>query len=313
MTSMNTTDSNKVMDKALTSEWAQVRAGSRLADYVTLTKPGITVMVLVTTAVGFCLGTKGSPDTVSLVRLLIGTALVAGGASALNMWAERKLDAMMVRTQDRPLPAGRLDPREAFWMGLTLTVAGLALLALWVNPLTAMVALASAAVYLFAYTPMKRITTVCTLVGAVSGALPPVMGWAAARNSLGIEAAVLFAILFFWQLPHFLAIAWLYREDYARAGFPMLSVVDPEGASMARQMILQTLALILVSLGPVSVRLAGGQYFIWALALGVAFVGVELLFAFHRSQTRARWVFFASIVYLPVLLIVQLLDKKVAS
>ena len=208
-------------------EVALAAAPARAADFVELTKPRITFLVLVTAAVGYALGVGNSFHPGVFLSLLVGTALVSGGASALNQWMERDADALMARTASRPLPSGRLSPADALAFGLSISVVGLALLAGAVNGLTALLAAVTLATYVLAYTPLKRVTSLCTLVGAVPGAIPPMMGWAAARGTLSREAWALFAVLFLWQLPHFLSIAWIYREDYARAGFPMLPVTDP--------------------------------------------------------------------------------------
>jgi protoheme IX farnesyltransferase len=274
----------------------------RLADYVTLTKPGITVMVAITAAVGFYVASHGSFDWKIFLHMIGGTLLSSAGAAAFNMLMERKLDAKMDRTKGRPLPAGRMAPAEAAVFGAALCVAGLAWLAVAVNPLTAALSAATMVSYLALYTPLKTKSSVCTLVGAVPGALPPVMGWAAARGSVEVGAWVLFLILFFWQLPHFLALAWMYREDYARAGFPMLSVEEPTGASAGRQVVLQTLALLVVSLLPFGFGMAGDGYLVAALVLGAGFLGFGVAFATERSRDRASRLFLASITYLPLLL-----------
>jgi protoheme IX farnesyltransferase len=275
---------------------------ARVADFVALTKPGITFMVAVTAAVGFYVASQGVFDWKVLLHLVTGTILSAAGAAALNMLLEREADAKMDRTKGRPLPAGRMTAAEAAVFGVLFAVAGVAYLAVLVNLLTAALSLATIASYIGIYTPMKRKTSLCTLVGAVPGALPPVMGWAAARGSLDAGAAVLFLVLFFWQLPHFLALAWMYREDYARGGFPMLTVEAPDGASTGRQVVLQTMALIVVSLLPVGFRMAGEGYLVAALLLGAGFLGFGVAFAVERTRPRASRLFFASIFYLPLLL-----------
>jgi protoheme IX farnesyltransferase len=275
---------------------------ARIADFVALTKPGITFMVSITAAVGYWLAARESFEAHVLLRLLIGTVLSAAGAAALNQVLERNLDAKMERTRNRPLPAGRMKVAPAAAFGIVLAAAGLAHLAGAVNLLTAGLSLATIVSYLFLYTPLKTKTSLCTIVGAVPGALPPVMGWAAARGSLEAGAAILFMILFFWQLPHFLALAWMYREDYARGGFPMLSVEGPDGASTGRQVVLQTLALIVVSILPMGFGMAGEMYLVAALFLGAGFLGFGIAFAVERSRARASRLFFASIFYLPLLL-----------
>jgi heme o synthase len=271
------------------------------ADYLELTKPRITFLVLVTTAVGYLMGAS-AVDLWQLVVVLAGTALVSGGACALNQVWERESDGRMRRTEKRPLPAGRMSLAEAIWFSSGISVAGLLVLTLGVNLLAGAVAAMTLAMYIFLYTPAKKRTSLATVIGAIPGALPPVIGWAAARGAMGSGAWVLFAIMFFWQLPHFLAISWIYREDYARAGFPLLAVEDPVGHSTGRQMVLYSLALVPVALAPTILHLTGLFYFGCALALSLAFLAVSVGFALERSAGAARRVFFLSIVYLPVLL-----------
>lgn len=277
-------------------------APSRASDFMTLTKPGITVMVAITAAVGYYVAASAAIDWKTLLHLVGGTLLSSAGAAALNMLVERKLDAKMDRTKARPLAAGRMAPLEAAVFGAVLSAAGLAWLALGANLLTSALSAATMVSYLALYTPLKPRSSVCTLVGAIPGALPPVMGWAAARGSLEMGAWILFLILFFWQLPHFLALAWMYREDYARAGFPMLPVEEPTGASTGRQVVLQTLALLVVSLLPAGFGIAGEGYLVAALALGAGFLGFGVAFAAQRTRERASRLFLASIAYLPLLL-----------
>lgn len=279
-----------------------VAARVSVADFVTLTKPGITSMVAVTVAAGFHLASTGPLDLALLLHTIIGAVLSAAGAATLNMYVERDIDAKMVRTRNRPLPAGRMAAGHALAFGTILCVTGTAYLAVIVNPLTAALGAATILSYVGLYTPLKRVSSLCTLVGAVPGALPPVMGWAAARGTLEPGALGIFLILFFWQLPHFLALAWLYREDYARAGQPMLPVAEPDGASTGRQVVLQTLALIVASVAPVWMGIAGAGYLVAALALGTAFLGFGIAFACVRSRERASRLFLASITYLPILL-----------
>ncbi len=276
---------------------------ARVASYAALTKPRIVFLVLVTTLLGFALARgRDSLASLTLVAALGGTGLVTAGANALNMCLERDADARMIRTRRRPLPAGLIEPGSALAFGVALATIGVVVLAATVNLLTALLGAVSVAMYVFVYTPLKRISPVCTLVGAVPGAIPPVMGWTAARDGLGPEAALLFAILFLWQLPHFFAIAWMYREDYARGGFPMLSVVDPSGESTARQSVLGVLALLIASLVPTFAGMTGIGYFFAALAIGLAFLAFAVRFATRMSERNARALFLASIVYLPVLL-----------
>lgn len=278
----------------------------RLADYVELTKPRITFLVLATTAVAYRLG--GGSDAAAFAALLSGTALVAGGASALNQYWERRADALMRRTRYRPLPSRRISPAEALAFGVVLSAAGLALLAA-LNGMTWILAAAALGSYVLAYTPLKRVTSVCTIVGAVPGAIPALMGWAAARGSLGAGAWALFGVLFLWQLPHFLAIGWIYREDYARGGFPMLTVVDRGGSATGRQMVLFCAALIPATV--VAGLIAGtGAIYLWsATALGVLFLGAALSFARSKSTAAARSVFLISVFYLPALLGLMVFDR----
>jgi heme o synthase len=274
---------------------------SRAADYWMLAKPGITVMVAITAALGYYIAARGGLDWKVLAHLVGGTLLSSAGAAALNMVLERKLDAKMDRTKNRPLPAGRLGAAEATAFGVATSAAGVAWLGFGTNWIVAALSAATIGSYLFLYTPLKTKSSLCTLVGAVPGALPPVMGWAA-TGSLDVGAWVLFGILFFWQLPHFLALAWMYREDYERGGFPMLPVEEPTGASTGRQVVLQTLALLVVSLLPAGFGLAGEAYVAAALVLGAGFLGFGVAFAAERSRPRASRLFFASITYLPLLL-----------
>jgi len=266
-------------------------------------------MVLVTTLMGYDVALTGPADYLRMIHLLIGSLLAAGGTLALNQYRERDLDARMDRTRARPLPAGRLQPLEAWLFGVALTLAGTAYLAALVNPLVALVTLATTMLYLFAYTPLKRRTPLCTLVGAVAGALPPVAGWAAARGDVAPGAWVLFAILFLWQLPHTLAIARLYRDDYARAGVRVLPVVDPDGASTGRQVVLACVALVSVSLLPAVAGWTGPIYLAGALVLGLAFSAVGVEQALVPSPRAARHVLLASLIYLPLLLGLMAFDR----
>ena len=281
----------------------------RLADFVELTKPRVVVMVLVTTFVGFYLGSPGVPDYARLVHALLGTMLAAGGTLALNQFLEREVDARMRRTRRRPLPDGRLAPAEALVFGTLLTLAGLTYLLLAVDPRCALVTGLIVVLYLGAYTPLKLVTPLALVVGAVPGALPPVTGWVGARGEVGVGAAVLFAILFLWQLPHTLAIARLHRDDYARAGIRVLPVVDPDGASTERQIVAGCLALLAVGLLPTLVGLAGGVYFVGAFLLGAMFLACGMAQALAPSVTSARRLLLASVAYLPLLLVLMALDK----
>ena len=258
--------------------------------------------MLLTSAAGFYAGARGVVDPVLLLHTLLGTALVAGGTNALNQLRERDIDALMERTRRRPLPSGRVSPRAAGWFAGAISIVGVAYLALAVNLLTAGLAALTLVSYVFLYTPLKRRTTLNTLIGAVPGALPIVGGWTAAGGSLDVAVGALFWILFLWQLPHFLALAWMYREDYARGGFPMLPVEDPDGGSTGRQVVLQTLALVVVTLLPIGLRMAGEAYLPAALLLGAGFLACGISFAVERSRARASRLFLASIAYLPLLL-----------
>jgi protoheme IX farnesyltransferase len=281
-----------------------------LVDLVALTKPRVVVMVIVTTMVGYYAGLSGPADYARLVHLILGTLLAAGGTMALNQYWERDVDARMDRTRMRPLPDGRLQPLEALIFGVAITIVGVFYLAAAVSPRAALVTAATAVLYLFAYTPLKVRSALCTLVGAVPGALPPVTGWVAAREDLGVGAGVLFGILFLWQLPHTLAIARLYQDDYARAGVRVLPVVDADGASTERQMLTACAALLVVSLLPTLIGLAGAVYFVGALVLGAGLAIVGVHQAMAPSALRARRMLYASLLYLPALLALLALDKS---
>ena len=286
------------------------RERSRVAaDLVALTKPRVVLMVLVTTVVGYYVALPGAPDYGRLIALMIGTLLAAGGTLAINQYWEREVDGHMERTRSRPLPDGRLAPLEALLFGAGLTATGLAVLALGVGWLATLVTAATFVLYIFAYTPLKLRTSLCTIVGAVPGALPPVTGWAAARDDLGVGAWVLFGILFLWQLPHTLAIGRLYQSDYARAGVQILPVIDGEGRATERQILGGCVALLAVSLLPTLIGLAGGVYFAGALLLGASFVTFGAQQALAPSTSRARRVLLASLLYLPALLALLAFDK----
>ncbi len=285
------------------------RVVRRAADFFELAKPRVVLMVLITAFVGFYVGSAALPDYLRLINMLLGTALAAGGTLALNQFMERQGDALMQRTRHRPIPDGRVQPGEAFWFGAVVTLAGLAYLALAVNAISAWVTALITASYLLLYTPMKRKSSLCILAGAVPGALPPVIGWVAARGRLDIDAWVLFAILFLWQVPHTLAIAWLYRDDYARAGIQFLPVIDPDGSSTNRQILSHCAALLAVSLLPTLLGLAGAVYFTVAFVLGVGFLASGVRLAMESSLNGARRLLFASLIYLPVLLLMMALDR----
>ncbi|HET6341998.1 MAG TPA: heme o synthase [Gemmatimonadota bacterium] len=277
-------------------------------DWLVLTKARITALVLVTAAAGYVLGAP-RVELGTLVWLLVGVGLASGGAAALNQVYERDADARMTRTASRPVPAGRISPARGLAAGLLLSAGGVAWLVIGINTLTGFLALLTIVLYIAVYTPLKPRTSLNTLVGAIPGAIPPVIGWTAATGSIGLGGWALFSILFLWQLPHFLAIAWLFRDDYARGGFPMLPVVDPAGGSTGRQATLYALALIPVSLTPTLLGLTGGVYFFGALALGVAFLACGLGMAMDRGRKSARRLLLASVTYLPILLALLVLDR----
>lgn len=275
-----------------------------------LFKVRLTSLVLLTTLVGYYLGQRGGLNWLLLVNTLLGTGLLACGAAALNEYLERDFDALMERTADRPLPAGLIQPQTVVVLGGVISVAGLLWLAFGVNLLTAVLGAVTLISYLFIYTPLKRKTTLNTAIGAVPGALPPLMGWTAVRGDLSIEGWALFAILFFWQLPHFLAIAWMYREDYAKGGFVMLPLVDRDGARTGRSAVSHTLGLLPVSLSPFVFQVSGALYLFGALLLGLVFFWCALRFAREMDRLSARRLFFASILYLPLLLGLMVFDKR---
>lgn len=285
------------------------RSSTLAADYLALTKPRLNILVVATSAAGYYLGAPTAPDLGLMAFAVAGTALVAGGAAVLNQVSERDTDALMRRTRLRPLPDGRVAVLEARVFGFALSAIGLLLLAVRVNLLAAALALATLVIYLIVYTPMKRRTPLATLVGAVPGALPPLIGWTASHGSVSTGGAVLFAIVFLWQIPHFMAIAWLYREDYGNAGFPMLPVIEPEGRRAGRQALLYAAALVPATLVPTLVGVSGAVYAIVAVALGVALLWLAARFAMTRNDRSARALFFGSIAYLPLLWIAMVGDK----
>ena len=285
----------------------------RAADLLELTKPRIVGLVVATAAAGFYLAAPGGVDLSLFLNAILGTTLVAAGTNALNQVAERDVDAIMRRTARRPLPSGRLAPEGASRFAWALGIAGISILSLLVNLTTGLLAAATLGSYVFLYTPLKRRTTLATLVGGIPGALPIVGGWTAAGGALGVQAWVLFWILFLWQLPHFLALAWLYREDYARAGFRMLTALDPDGHSTGRQIALYCTALIPVTLIPTVVGMTGAVYFFGALMLSAAFCACGVAMALWQSRVGARRLFLASITYLPLLLMLMTLDRTLPS
>jgi len=288
---------------------AALGASHRIRDYLTLAKPRVVLMIVVTTAVAYYLGSVGRPDCIHVLQTLAGTALAAGGTLALNQFMEGDCDALMRRTQDRPIPSGRLTPNEARAFGALMAAIGLGYLAVAAGLLPAVVTLITACLYLGVYTPLKRLTPLCTIVGAIPGALPTVAGWAAARGGLELSAGILFAILFCWQIPHTLAIARLYCEDYAKAGIRVLPVVDPEGSSTELLTVMGCLALWVVTLIPTYIGLTGWGYFFGSLILGAAFFSFAVAHSIRRSRVSARRVVLASVLYLPMLLVLMVVDK----
>lgn len=282
---------------------------SRPTDFVALAKPRLNMLVIASALAGYVMGGGGTASPLLLFCLLVGTALVAGGASAFNQVIEREPDALMRRTRQRPLPDGRLHPAESLVFATVLSLSGLLVLAAGANVLSAGVALATLLSYVVVYTPLKRRSSFATVIGAIPGALPPVIGWAAATGTLSRGGWVLFGIVFLWQLPHFLAIAWIYRDDYARAGFPMLPVIEPDGRSTGRQAVIYAAALLPLSLAPTIHGMAGTTYFVAALILTLLFLGLSIQFARTRSIQDARRLFFGSIAYLPLLWILMIVGR----
>ena len=295
----------------VTTKAAVVTPNSRVwADFVTLTKPRVNLLVLVTTIIGFHLGNaSGSVDYALLFNTVFGTFLVASGAAAFNQVIERDVDAKMRRTMGRPLPDGRLGMRESAGFAAALSTIGLLQIGLGANWLAAGIAAATLGSYALVYTPLKRVTSLATVIGAVPGALPPMIGWAASRGYVSLEAWVLFAIVFFWQMPHVLAISWIYREDYERGGVRVLPVEDPGGRSTAFQMVNYSAALIPVSLLPTIVGLAGRVYLAGAIVLGIGMLALSIRFAQHRTPLHARRLFLASLAYLPLLWVLMLANR----
>jgi protoheme IX farnesyltransferase len=284
-------------------------SGWRAADYWTLTKPEVNLLIGVTTAAGFCLaGDARGGSTSGLVHTVAGTLLVASGTGTLNQLVERRFDALMRRTASRPVAAGRIAPSRALAFGLGLATAGIVELATFVNILSSALALATMASYLLAYTPLKRKTSLCTVVGALPGAAPPLIGWAGATGSLTLEAWILYAIVFLWQFPHFMAIAWMYREDYRRAGYRLVPRDDSRERFILYQMMIPLLALLPLSVAPVVLGRAGGLYLVTALALGAGFTYRANRLVAHRTNAMARQLLLASIVYLPLIFAALVFD-----
>jgi len=280
-----------------------------MRDYIELTKPRVTWLILMSTAVGYWFGASAGLNWLVIFHTLVGTALLASGTFTFNQWYEREADARMRRTQQRPLPTGRVSSGHAFIFGIILTIAGSVELFFGANALTAWLGIFTEASYLLLYTPLKQVTWHSTTVGAIPGAMPPLIGYAAAAGILNWEAAALYAILFLWQFPHFYAIAWMYREDYARAGIRMLPVVEPDGISTARQMVIASVILIPVSLLPSYLSMVGVFYTIGAVALGLMFLYAGIRVWRERTLLRARGVLLASVIYLPILYGLMVLDR----
>lgn len=318
---MSLPEENVLTAQATVSESASANANpaaskSRGAAFSELTKPRITLMVVMTTAAGFLLTASAPWDWVLLLNTLLGTALVASGASTLNQVIEKRTDARMKRTANRPIPTGRLSSQEALAFGVIISIAGMVYLALMVNVLTGALGAATLALYAFVYTPMKRVSSLATIVGAVPGAMPPMMGCTAAVDAVGPLAWALFGILFFWQMPHFLAIAWLYRSDYQKGGFPLLTLASVEGgptagSRTAQQMVLYAAALIPVSILPNVLGTSGLLYFVGAVVLGLIFLGYSFAFGYNQDARAARRLLLVSVVYLPIVLILLVVDHFV--
>ncbi|HTU46393.1 MAG TPA: heme o synthase [Bryobacteraceae bacterium] len=288
----------------------EVDPGTRVfEEYLKLTKPRITLLILISTAVGYCFGAGSHLDTFTLLNALLGTTLLAAGAATLNQWYERDIDSKMNRTRTRPIPAGTIEARHALYFGVALSLLGAIDLWSFTNSLAAALGLLTSFAYLFAYTPLKRRTPLCTTIGAVPGAIPPLIGFAAASGHLNLDAWILFGILFLWQFPHFHAIAWMYREDYKRGDIKMLAVVEPDGKALSRQIIVTLLLLIPVTLAPAFVHMAGKVYFVAAflLGLGLLYFGVQI--CMQRTYARARLLLLASVIYMPLLFAFLVFDN----
>jgi protoheme IX farnesyltransferase len=287
----------------------EITLATRANAYVALTKPDVSFLVLMTTAAGYYMGARGAVDWLHLIQTVFATLLIAAGTATLNHYIERESDRYMRRTASRPLPSGQLQPREALWFGVILSVAGAVDLYFTAGLLASALGVLTSVSYLLAYTPLKKRTVWATAVGAFPGAIPPMIGWVAATGTLDRGAWLLFAILFFWQFPHFYAIAWMYREDYARAGIQMLPVVDREGTRTFRQIILTAIALVGVSLLPAVMGLAGVRYFFGALVVSTALVQVCLWASSSRTNVRAKWLMHATVLHIPLLLGLMIYDK----
>jgi protoheme IX farnesyltransferase len=297
------------MRDSIEARGAVVSISSRPALYLALTKPDVSFLVVMTTVAGYALGTRGPLDWLRMAYTVFGTTLIAAGTSALNHYLERDTDGLMRRTASRPLPSGQMAPREALLFGLALIVCGTLYLALATNPLATLLGILTSVTYLGLYTPLKRKTTLATLVGAFPGAMPPLIGWAAVRGTISLDAWILFAVLFLWQFPHFDSIAWMYREDYGRAGIQMVSVADHDGKRTFREILWTAGLLIPVSLLPAMTGLAGARYFFGAVVLGIMLVEACLWAAASKSNIRAKWLMHATVLHLPLLLGLLIYDK----
>ena len=291
------------------SDGARSGLRDKFASYLELTKPRITFLIVLTSAAGFLMAAPGNINYLVFFHAMYGIALLSSGLATINQYMERDLDGLMRRTASRPLPSGKLAPREALLLGLILLVGSEIYLALLVNPITAVFGVTVIVGYLFLYTPLKTRTSLSTVVGAFPGAMPPLMGWTAATGRVSAGGLVLFAILFLWQFPHFLAIAWMYREDYGRAGIVMLPVVEPEGRVTAQQIVIYTLLLVPISLLPTVLGISGSIYLYGAITLGLLFLVCSLRTAFFRSRQEARRLLLASVIYLPLLFVLMVLDR----
>ena len=290
------------------TEW-RAFALRRASDYWTLTKPEVNFLVVISALAGFYAASHGPLDWMLLAHTLVGTLLVASGTATLNQLMERARDARMRRTSQRPLPAGRMPALHALWFGMFLSVAGGAYLLVAVNALACILAMSTLLTYLLVYTPLKQRTPWCTFLGAFPGAAPPLIGWAGAAGSLSVDAWVLYGILFLWQFPHLLAIAWMYREDYRRAGFPLLPIVEPDGGSTGRQAVIYAAALLPLSLAPTAAGMTGIVYLVGAAVMSAGFFALAVRFAWHRATPDARKLFFGSILYLPLLWILMVVNR----
>jgi heme o synthase len=281
---------------------------TRLADYWDLTKPGITFLVVITALAAFYIASHGSPNMLLLVSSLLGIACISGGGGALNHYIERERDIRMNRTRNRPIPSGRVHPTEALILGIGLSVMGIVYLSIAVNTITAILGGLTLLGYIGVYTPLKRISPHSTIIGAFPGAMPPVLGWTAVTGGISYEALILFAIVFFWQMPHFLGIAWMYRKDYERGGFPMLPVVEPEGKSTMRMVLVYCTGLIPVSLFPTVLGMAGYIYFFTALLCGLVFLYFSIRIAHAPTNMNAKYLVLVSVFHLPVVMVFLMID-----